>query len=84
MISTLQIFHLVVQKLTCFRGTLEKDAQPREAKVLRRAGTTVQNAHGEVSRLPVPAKAQAHMHCRWQETPHLRVQNSHEKETRRQ
>ena len=57
---------------------MEKDAQSREAEILRGAGTAFEGSHGKISRLSLPTSPQTHLHRRWQETQNLRVQDSHE------
>lgn len=53
---------------------MEGDVELGEAAVLRGTVATVEATHGETSGLQVPAAAEAHVHRRWQEDAHLRVQ----------
>lgn len=55
---------------------MEGDDERGQAAVLRGTVAAVQAAHGEASGLPVPAAAQAHVHCGRQEDADIRVQDA--------
>ena len=59
---------------------MEKYVDPREAVLLRRAGRAVQDPHGEVSGLQVPASAQENLHAGREESKNFRVQSHHEEQ----
>ena len=59
---------------------MEKYVDPREAVLLRRAGGAVQDPHGEVSGLQVPASTQENLHAGREESKNFRVQSHHEEQ----
>ena len=52
---------------------MEKDAQSREAEILRGAGTAIEGSHGKISRISIQTSAKANLHCRWEKIKDIGV-----------